>query len=447
MPTLSFSFIFNTQKSRAKSRIFVAVFLLAASLLFRAVPVHAAVFLPRLVTVTAEGAGMTYDEALKDARRKAAEKVVGILATGETRVADNQVREKMAQLSLAFMDNDKYKILEERQEGKIWRLRIEMEIDGKSPLTALVSESPDRSPFDGAKLFEQALAREEQTRRAAEILIEVFRSIPYGSYVRGSVQADGTFFSSFSSGRPSSEKRSVGVRLVFDRERYFTELAPLLAWILDYAAEAKLKDVPLFLDTEGGSPKPVEVALLSAPDLDSLAKYKRFMGVKNENRYIDLPGLSGFVNVYLMTKNYYFDGYRLAPETFALLMEALLLPERGGRLGGRIFESASLKTAFKTQSGQVLSEQAMPWDTLGSVMVFTDLAGLRRSPYAKGKEGQLDERRHALYILPCFGELASQNPSDYRLIEEDSGSVSVTLSPEDLQRIDHAECFIEVKAE
>jgi hypothetical protein len=183
--------------------------------------------------------------------------------------------------------------------------------------------------------------------------------------------------------------------------------------------------------------------------IGDLTRYMTLMEAKGGNRYIDLPGAGAFANIYLLRKNYYFDCYRVPPEAFALLMENLLIPGGQGRLTGQAFAGANLKISFKNKEGQLVREHLQPLQ-LHNVMVFASLAGLKRSPYAKGKEkekekekgGQLDEQRHALFILPCLGSLERD---DYALIESETGSITLKLSPQDLKLIDRADCALEMK--
>jgi hypothetical protein len=169
-----------------------------------------------------------------------------------------------------------------------------------------------------------------------------------------------------------------------------------------------------------------------------------FMEMQGENRYIDLPGSGGFANIYLLTKDYYFDSYRVPAEAFALLMENLLRTERQERLSGKVFDGAGLKIAFKNGSGQLISEYTQPLQ-LYNVTLFTNLAGLRRSPYVMGKIDQLDERRHALFILPCLGTIQG-NAADYLLLESETASISVKLSPWDVRLVERVDCRIEMES-
>jgi hypothetical protein len=270
-------------------------------------------------------------------------------------------------------------------------------------------------------------------KEAADMLIELFGSFPYENYIHVGVGAE-----SLSS---DGEQVALSVRFSFDRKRYFAQAVPLFAWALDYVAEAKLKDVPFMWEIKNGSP----IIINPPTELNSLSKYMELMEVKNENRYIDVPGTGDFANIYLLKKNYYFDCYRIPAEAFAMLMENLLIAGEQNRLTGGVFEGATLNIAFKTKAGQLIKEHSEPLQ-LNNVMVFANLAGLKRSPYTVGKSAQLNEQRHALFILPCLGiGILGKDKSDYQLIENDIGSISVKLSPKEVQQTSQSECVISMK--
>jgi hypothetical protein len=285
--------------------------------------------------------------------------------------------------------------------------------------------------LDGAGLFTKAMSREQQIAEAAEMLLETFDSIPYENYIHVAV-----------GGKELSIKEdsvALDVRFSFDRERYFSQLVPLLASILGYIAESWQKDIPFLLDLQPGDPVVVTPPL----GMNSLSQYLNLMEMTGANRYIDLPGGGGFANIYLLTKDYYFDSYRVPAEVFALLMENLLRAERQGRLSGKMFEEADLKIAFKNKGGQLVFEHTQPLQ-LYNVTLFTNLAGLKQSPYMKGKPNQLDEQHHAIFVLPRLGTIQG-NAADYLLIESETGSISAKISPQDVRRIDRVDCRIELK--
>ncbi|MDR1979811.1 MAG: hypothetical protein LBQ42_13830 [Synergistaceae bacterium] len=390
------------------------------------------------VVAESEGVGMTRGEALMDARRNAVQQAIGLVSKGVTQVIDERIRENVLQLSRGFIE--KYELLAERQEtgvqrapkgSGLWRVKIKTWIRKENLLAGLLQKDPDKSVLDGAGLITRALSREQQIAEAAEMLIETLTSIPYENYVHTAVGAEKL--------NAAKGELTLDVRFSFDRERYFNQMAPLCNAILDYIAESKQKNVPFLLNVEPGDP-----VLVTPPSgMDALSQYMALMEIKGENRYIDIPEGGGFANIYLLTGNYYFDCYRVPAEAFALLMENLLQAERQGRLTGKIFDEADLKIAFKNKSGQLIHEHVEPLQ-LYNVMLFVDLAGLKRSPYVKGKQNQLDEQRHALFILPRLGTI-QDDAADYLLLEGDTASISVKLSPQDIRLVERAECRVEMK--
>jgi hypothetical protein len=405
--------------------VFLAFFL--APLAWAAPAQPAVTMEDSFVVVESEGVGMTRDEALADARRNAVQRAAGVLSRGVTQTIDDLVRENVIQLSRAFIE--KYDIQEERRGGERWTLKIKAWIRGENLLSGLLQEDPNSSLFDGAGLFARALTREQQIKEAAEMLIELFGSVPYENYVRTAVGAEDMNL------RSGSGEVALNVRFSFDRERYFTQAVSLFATVLDYVAEAKLMDVPFLLELQTGDP----VIITPPSSIASLPQYIDLMELKSGNRYIDIPGAGEFANVYLLKKNYYFDCYYVSSEAFALLMESLLSADGQNRLTGRMFEGADLKIAFINRSGQLVNEHVQPLN-LHNVMVFTNLDGFKRSPYTMGKPNQLDAQRHALFILPCIGTMADVNT--YLLIENETASISANLPPGDVQQISRADCSI-----
>ncbi|MDR2176336.1 MAG: hypothetical protein LBO82_10440 [Synergistaceae bacterium] len=381
------------------------------------------------VIAESEGVGLTRDEALTNARRNGVQQAIGVVSAGAAQAVDGQVRENVLQLSRGFIE--KYEIQEERKDGARWRVKIKAWIRGENLLAGLLQKDPDKSVLDGSGLFTRAMSREQQAAEAAEMLIETLNSVPYEKYVHAAVAAE-----KFDTAQGTL---ALDVRFSFDRERYFAQLAPFLASILDYIAESSQKDIPFLLDLEPGDP----VAVTPPRGINALSRYADLMETADTNRYIDLPGGGGFANIYLLTRDYYFDSYRVPAQAFALLTENLLKAERQGRLSGKIFKEAALKIAFKNKGGQLVSEHTQPLQ-LCNVALFANLAGLKRSPYVKGKPDQLDERHHALFILPCLGTLQG-NAADYLLIESETASISVKLSPQDVRRIERVDCRIELK--
>ncbi|GHV47913.1 hypothetical protein FACS1894204_11760 [Synergistales bacterium] len=368
-----------------------------------------------------------------DARRDAVQQAVGFAMKSVTQVVDDRVRENVLQFSRAFIE--KYDILEEKQDRNRWRVTIKAWVRRENLLKGLLQKDPDKSVIDGAGLLTAALTNEQRVKEAAEILTDILTSLSYENYVHAAVGAEGI--------NARSGELTLNVRFTFDKERYITQMVPQIASVLDYVAEAKQKDTPFLLSRASDG----DTVVVTPPtEFDSLSSYMAPMEIKKENRYIDLPGVSGFANIYLLKKNYYFDCYRVPAEAFAAVLESLLLKGGQNRLTGKMFDEAELKIAFKSKNGQLIREHKEPLQ-LYNVMLFTNLDALKRSPWSVGKPEQYNEQRHALFILPRLGTIAGNvaNATDYLLIEEDAASISVKMSQKDIKLVENAECRIEMK--
>ena len=376
---------------------------------------------PSFVAVEAEGDGTSRDEAMRDARRNAVQQAVGLLSEGTDRVVDEKMSARVIQLSRAFIE--KYEIKEERRESQRHHVVLKAWIRKENLLEGLMQEDPDKSILDGKGLLTSALTREQQIQEAAEMLGECFASIPYANYVRCGIEGD--------SFHASDGQLVLDVNFGFDREMYFSELVPQIVMILDYVAEASQKDVPFLFAL-----KPGNAVTVSPPsEISSLSEYLKLMELGEGNRYIDFPDSGGFANVYVLTKNYYFNCYRIPTESLSALMESLLRSEAGNRLGGKVFGEADLEILFRSKAGQSIHEHKEPL-RLFNVMLFTDMKGLKRSPWPMGKQNTADERYHALFVLPALGTVQGD---DYLLIEKDRAHLSIELAPQDMNLIHHVE--------
>ena len=383
-----------------------------------------------LIVVESQGIGITRNEALMDARRNAVQQATGVLSRGVIEVINDQVAENVVQLSRAFIEN--YQIEQEQQSGERWEVKITAWIRGQDLLSVLVQKDPDISPLHGAGLFVRALTRQQQIKEASEILIEIFDSIPYENYVRTNIEVGGINL------RSQAEEITLRVLFSFERERYFSQAVPLFSTVLDYVAEAKLSDVPFMWELEGGNP----VVITPPTSITSVPEYMELMEIQKANRYIDIPGTGNLANVYLLKKNYYFDCYHMSSEAFAVLMENLLLPDGRNRLTGRVFSGADLKIAFKNDTSHLINEHVESLN-LHNVMVFSNLEGLRSSPYTKGADNQLNGQHHALFILPAMGTMRDEN--NYILIENDAASIIAQLPSGETQQISQADSSIQMR--
>jgi hypothetical protein len=386
--------------------------------------VHAAT--PSFVTVESSGGGTSRAEALLDARRNAVQSAIGLVSKGITEVVDDKVHENIVQLSRAFIE--KFEIIKENSDQGKYYVNIKAWIRRENLIEGLTRYDPDKSLIDGTGLFTKWATREQQIKEAADMLEECFNSIPVANYIHCAVASDNF------SGREG--KLDLEIRFSFDKELYFKELAPQFVTVLDYIAEAGLKAVPMTFEMGAGKTIP-------PVNLASFSDYAALMEITDGNRYIEIPGADGFANIYVMTKNYYFNCYRVPSESFAALMETMLLGDKQGRLSGAVFSEANLVITFRNKGGQKIAEHRQPIN-LTNAMVFANAMGLKRSSYTLKKDGALDELNHSFFIMPFVGVFSGQN-ADYILVEEDIAKLKVPMESSEIKLIDRIDCEIEAK--
>lgn len=379
------------------------------------------------IVAEAEGTGTSEDQALADACRRAVQQAIGFLSKGTSRSENGRTEEHIVRLSRAFIE--KYETTARREEQGRHTVSIRAWIRKENLLAGLLQKDPNRSVLDGVSLVTRAATREQQIQEAGELLIDIFRSIPLSHFVRCSVEA-GAF-------KAGAGKLKTAVHFRFDRDLYFSQTVPQLVSVLDYVSEASIRDVPFLLPLKGGETVTVEPPAFP----DSLPRCRELMEMPNGNRYIDLPDGGGFANVYILTRNYYFNAYRLAPEAFARLMEALFRANRQGVLGGALFGQSVLNMDFKGNGEAVLLSHAEPLQ-LHNILLFTDLHALKKSPWAMKKNGPPDERSHALFILPAFGTLQGD---DYLLLRADEAELEVKASADVLKAVKRVDCSVETE--
>ena len=369
------------------------------------------------IVMDAEGTGTSEEQALADACRSAVQQAIGFFSQGTTRTTDGRTEENIVRLSRAFIE--KYEVTSRAKEKGRHFVSIRAWVRRENLLAGLLQKDPNRSVLDGVSLLTRAATREQQVQEAGDILIDVFRSMPLSNFVR--CAAEGLSF------QAGSEKLKVGVHFTFDRGLFFSQAVPQLVAVLDYVAESSVKDVPFLFPVKGR-----DVISIAPPvSVDSLPQYRELMELKAGNRYIDLPDGGGFANVYILTHSYYFNAYRIAPEAFVRLTEALFQPNRQGMLGGRSLSGAGLKLEFKSEGGTALFSHTEPLQ-LHNILFFADIPALRRAPWFVKKHGPADERWHALFILPAFGSLQD---GDYLLIQADEADLEVKAPADALKSV------------
>ncbi|CAM1378384.1 hypothetical protein [Fretibacterium fastidiosum] len=376
------------------------------------------------IVADAEGTGTSEEQALADARRRAVQQAIGFLSQGLTRTQDGQTEENIVRLSRAFIE--KYEVTAKREEKGRHTVSIRAWIRKENLLAGLLQKDPSRSVLDGVSLVTRAATREQQVQEAGDILVDVFRSMPLSNFIRCSTEG-----TSFQSG---SEKLKLGIHFTFDRELFFSQAVPQLVSVLDYVSESSAKDVPFLFPLSGGDP----VSITPPVSVDSLPRYRELMDLRDGNFYIDLPDGGGFANIYVLTRNYYFNAYRVAPEAFSRLAESLFRPDRQGMLDGRSLGRTDLKMEFKGGGGAVLFTHTEPLQ-LHNVLFFMDIAALKKTPWSVRKHGPVDERRHALFVLPAFGTLQG---GDYLLIQADEAELELPVPTDVLKAVQKVDSSI-----
>jgi hypothetical protein len=404
-----------------KKPIFCAIFMFAMSCTPAALAAA-----PSFLVAESSGAGASRAEALIDARRSAVQAAIGFVSKGMTQAVDGGIKEKIVQLSRAFIE--KYEITKETQDKGKYFVSIKAWIRKESLIEGLTRYDPDRSAIDGTSLFAKSATREQQIREAADMLEECFNSIPIANYIHCAAIGD-----NFS---VREGKLDLEVRFSFDKDLYFSVLAPQFVTVLDYIAEAGLKDVPMAFDIVPGEAVPPE-------KIASFSAYADLMEITDGNRYIDLPGVGGYANIYVMTRNYYFNCYRVPSESFAALMKSVLETDRRGRLSGGVFSEASLILAFRNKGGQKIAEHREPIN-MTNAMVFANTGGFKRAAYDPKNGGEPDEQNHSIFIMPFVG-VYSNDKADYALVENDVAKLQIPLKANELKLIDSIECEIEAK--
>ena len=382
------------------------------------------------IVMDAEGTGTSEEQALADACRRAVQQAIGFLSQGTTRTTDGRTEENIVRLSRAFIE--KYEVTSRAKEKDRHSASIRAWVRRENLLAGLLQKDPNRSVLDGVSLLTRAATREQQVQEAGDILIDVFRSMPLSNFVR--CAAEGLSF------QAGSEKLKVGVHFTFDRDLFFSQAVPQLVAVLDYVAESSVKDMPFLFPVKGRD----VVSIAPPTSVDSLPQYRELMELQEGNRYIDLPDGGGFANVYILTRSYYFNAYRIAPEAFVRLTEALFQPDRQGMLGGRSLSRAGLKLEFKSEGGTALFSHTEPLQ-LHNILFFADIPALRKAPWFVKKHGPADERRHALFILPAFGSLQD---GDYLLIQADEADLEIKAPAEALKSVKRVDSSVvpELKA-
>ena len=133
----------------------------------------------RAVTVIAEGAGATPDEALKDAFRNAVRQVVGAVVDAETLVNNDEI---ISDQVLTYSDGfiKAYEELTGSQEpvGGLHRVKIRAQVERRSIIAKLTAASVTIKTVDGKSLFAEAVTTLEAENNAAALLKKQLNEFP-----------------------------------------------------------------------------------------------------------------------------------------------------------------------------------------------------------------------------------------------------------------------------
>ncbi len=130
--------------------------------------------------VLAEGAGVSREEALKDAFRSAVQQVVKTMVTTET-ITDSGKLIKNEVLTAAAGMVDGYTELASENKGGVWRLRISARVvDQKLSARLETAKIPlKKAGIDGQGLFATAVSEQEAGRNAARFLERGLKGYPW----------------------------------------------------------------------------------------------------------------------------------------------------------------------------------------------------------------------------------------------------------------------------
>lgn len=169
--------------------------------------------------VTAEGAGSTETEALKDAFRNAVQQAVGLVVDAETVVKNEDILEDQI---LTYSDGfiEKHRVLSKQKRDGIVSIEIEAVIKRRSLVQKLESAKVIKRKADGGSLFGEIVSQAEGSQDAKKLLNKALKGFPLNCLTAEIVEQDGKPFSLV--GTPSKDKNTVRiiVRVKSDPKAY-----------------------------------------------------------------------------------------------------------------------------------------------------------------------------------------------------------------------------------
>ena len=392
------------------------------------------------VVVEASGRGRTLTAAKINARRNAAQQALGFMLEGtslfETLNKNGQneqkLEEKILRITRAFISSGEEELSRKEDEKRhIFSVTLRVRVSGAELLNGLLQKGPEKTQIDGASLVGEAIAREQWKQEVSEALIELLAAFPIADYVRVKADAVGGF-------DIKNQELKLNVNFRFDRERYFSEAVPAIISVLDYVSDARMSDVPFFLPIQNLSDGTASITPFQ--HIGTIEQYLKLMGIENKNRIINSEG---YANIYVQTKDYYFNAYRVNHEAFKKLVNALFMFDSSGNFIG-MKGNATLKIDFVNENGKIVPSTSAGIKNIRSIMFFMNTPSQSMFSWMS-KNDFSDETQNALFIFPAFSFDDGQS-KNYVLYEEENALLpSVKASAEELLNLgsgSFAQCSI-----
>ena len=379
------------------------------------------------IIVEGQGRGRTLAAAKINARRDAAQKALGFLLEGTSLLEtldsrgqnEQKLEEKILRITRAFIGIGEEELSRHEDEKRhIFSVTLRVRVSGAELLNGLMQRSPEKSSVDGASLVGEAIAREQWKKETADALTELLYAFPIADYVRVKVENIGDF-------DMPNETLRLKVNFRFDRERYFSEAVPAIISVLDYVAEARASGLPFLFPIENlndgtVSVKPSEYA-------KTIGQYLKLTETQEANKVIK-P--SGYANIYVQTRDYYFNAYRVNTEAFRQLVQTIFASEDKWNFSC-IRGKTELAINFVNENGRLVPSKPTGIKNLRNIMFF--MSTHEPSMFSWSRNDVLsDEKNTALFIIPAFSFDDGQR-RDYVLYQEENTVLPpLKVSAEDL---------------
>lgn len=393
--------------------------------------------------VEASGRGRTMTAAKIDARRNAAQQALGFMLEGTTLFEtlsengrnESKLEEKILRLTRAFIAEGEEELSRSEDEKRhIFSVTLRVRVSGAELLNGLLRKGPERSDIDGASLVGKAIAYEQRKKETANALIELMTAFPVADYVRVKAVNAGNF-------DIKKQELKLNVNFKFDRARYFSEAVPSIVSVLDYVSEARISDVPFLMPSENLNDGIASIT--PSENIRTIGQYLKLMEVNDGNRVIKD---SGYANIYVQTRDYYFNAYRVIPEAFRELVYGLFESDGRGNFTG-MKGNAELIINFTNESGRLVPSKPAGIKNLRNIMFFMNTP--EPSMFSWISRNDLsNEIGNAVFILPAFGFDEGQG-REYVLYQEENAELpAVKVAAEELLNLGRgssAQCSIVIK--